>query len=352
MTAYQEDVRDDRPNTPRPKKRKHTYQILKEEAQRLRVEIQSLRRELAAQEETVGNDNSKLQHASRKNQMLKNAVYSQQLAVASTQSMISNHLNEQRDVPIYACIHLSTKWNARRETLLAMRSAKFMQCYSYLVERCRSLDLEKSRDCTNDRDDCHQTVRHAHTAESHGGHTQQTARLVQELVVFMFNMEITISEALGDITIREDYDSLNDGAYASNHRLVSNHESGVTTEANTVSFAQLFEDEAEVECGAGVGEFTVSVDQDDLYPYDVLDHVGGERRVDGGNHGDGVVECTDGDHGDSAISVLMRRVVFIKVHRPEFDIPEHELIELFDHITKWPDVMIQSVREILSTETL
>ncbi|KAG3163139.1 hypothetical protein PI124_g6909 [Phytophthora idaei] len=52
-------------------------------------------------------------------------------------------------------------------------------------------------------------------------------------------MEISISERLGHITVRENYDMIEGAAY--NARILSSDSNGITTESNTIVFAQLFE---------------------------------------------------------------------------------------------------------------
>ncbi|KAJ8574985.1 hypothetical protein ON010_g4233 [Phytophthora cinnamomi] len=350
---------DKKSGTSRTKKRKHTYLVRKEEACALEDKIQRLRRKLAALEEANGDDDIKIARATLNNQALRMAVHSQHLAVASAHSMISYHLESQHENPMSTHIHLTKSRSERRETLIAMKRTKFTQCYSYLMERCRCLDMSKdhfSEDRFEDTDGnftCHRFD------VIHFRGVQSLKQVYDALTFFMFNMEISVSEMLGDITIREDYDNLDDGTYASNHRLVSSYESGVTTETNAVSFAQLFGHHNEFAgspCSIVVAD---SVDEDDLHPYDTLTRVRRDVTV-------AVVlteqRCasTEARSGGSAYSsrqdsdvmdVVVRRAIFIKVHRPEFWMPEYDLLDLYDRVTKWPDVMMQSVRATLAAQS-
>lgn len=92
------------------------------------------------------------------------------------------------------------------------------------------------------------------------------------LIFYMTNMEISISERLGHITVRDDYDSIEGTAY--NSRIASTEECGVTTEMNAVSFPQLFADN---ELGLGVPACAIMaghcVDEDELYPYNYVERM-------------------------------------------------------------------------------
>ncbi|GMF40122.1 unnamed protein product [Phytophthora fragariaefolia] len=173
-------------------------------------------------------------------------------------------------------------------------------------------------------------------------------------------MEVSASEALGDMSVRENYDDLGDDIYASNHRLVSTYESGAVTEANTVSFAQLFGRKNEYygsPCSIVVAD---SVDEDDLHPYNtnnrvrrdvtaavvLTEHAAGSKEY----HVEDVKSCSQNSQDKGLVDVVVRRVTFIKVHRPEFEIPENDLLDLFDRITRWPDVMMQSVRATITAQ--
>eukprot|EP00644_Phytophthora_capsici_P014716 jgi/Phyca11/50766/gw1.53.351.1 len=81
-------------------------------------------------------------------------------------------------------------------------------------------------------------------------------------------MEISISEMLGDITVREDDDSTASDAF-SNHRLVSTMSHGVNVEKNIVKFFKLVEGDGDDQEGNAPYALvaTDSVDVDDMYPY-------------------------------------------------------------------------------------
>ncbi|EGZ12037.1 hypothetical protein PHYSODRAFT_262033 [Phytophthora sojae] len=90
------------------------------------------------------------------------------------------------------------------------------------------------------------------------------------LQTFVYNIEISISEAVGDITVRENDDAKPDSPVAQ-HRLHTLIQNVVQIEANNVAFA------AYDPAGQGGRELGLSVcdavDEDDLFPYRLLERM-------------------------------------------------------------------------------
>lgn len=86
------------------------------------------------------------------------------------------------------------------------------------------------------------------------------------LLFSLDNVEISISERLGNVTIRDDYDDV-DGS-SLNTRILSTSDNGVATELNCIKLSQLFEGPDDICGGQLCGIVTIdSVDEDKLYPY-------------------------------------------------------------------------------------
>eukprot|EP00644_Phytophthora_capsici_P014711 jgi/Phyca11/10660/fgenesh1_pm.PHYCAscaffold_53_\ len=178
------------------------------------------------------------------------------------------------------------------------------------------------------------------------------------LIFYLTNMEISISERLGNITVRDDYDSIEGTAY--NSRISSTEDCGVTTEMNAVSFPQLF---GKDELGVGVGPCAIMasdcVDEDELYPYNSVERVRkdvsgavlltvGRRKV---NHkGDKRIGTAvmPGEE-ETELVVTMRRAAFVKLHKPKFPVSPFALQELHEGIARWGDVMLKTVRSVVYT---
>lgn len=92
------------------------------------------------------------------------------------------------------------------------------------------------------------------------------------LLLSLNNAEINISERLGHLTVRDDYDCV-DGNIV-NARILSTNDIGATIEVNSVMFAQFFGAEDggfdETPCGIVVLD---SVDEDELYPYEPSERI-------------------------------------------------------------------------------
>ncbi|KAG2769095.1 hypothetical protein PC116_g7450 [Phytophthora cactorum] len=128
-------------------------------------------------------------------------------------------------------------------------------------------------------------------------------------------MEISISERLGHITVREDYDMI---------RSFSKKE---------------IRDSVATDC----------VDEDELYPYSSFERV--RKDISGGivmTEGRQKKQVTDGvERTDTELVVTVRRTGFLKRHRPEFPVSPLTQQELEAGIGDWGKVMIRAMREVL-----
>ncbi|KAK1930840.1 hypothetical protein P3T76_013797 [Phytophthora citrophthora] len=295
---------------PRLRKRKYA-----QEAEDLAKKAQALRQELAE---------------------LKKSSDKQQLALASVQSMIFDHLGTQCKNPMHTNIHLPRDRSARRNLLLNRKSDNIRQCYDYLKARSNELDLLKnhfSGDSFEDPDG-NFVGRRFDVIRFHG--TRSLKQTYDALARFMCSLEGSDS-TLGDLTGRDDYQTLHDDTYISNHRFESNHE-GVRSEVNTTTFAQYFEDQNELEDLKCAVLITDSVDEDDLHSYDPLTFV--RRDVTAG-----IVLTEEQNCGE--VVVLMRHAAFMKVYRPSFDVPDEVVNEMYEQTAQWPATMVQTIRRFI-----
>lgn len=159
------------------------------------------------------------------------------------------------------------------------------------------------------------------------------------------NLEIIISESLGHITVREDYNCGQDPYTAiANYRLISDDENGVTLEFNEVSFSQLFSDDAGRLCVVVAIDF---VDKDELYPYDSQQRVRKDVSV-GIVLSKGVQETSDaGARASTDGIVVLRRAVFLKVRRSECEADEQTLRRVRDGTARWGELMLDAMRRIV-----
>lgn len=290
-----------------------------------------------------------LQKSVAANRVLGEVVRHQQFALAASQSMLSQCLGEQRTFPLYSHIHLGKDWGQRRETLMALKNPKLLQAIRYVIERTGDLDLLKPH-LSDERFE-----------DSDGGYSCMRFEIIQfdgveslkqvyDAALFYFmNMEISISERLGHLTVREDYDLLENNIY--NFRMLSDDENGVSTEMNTVSFAHLFD--IPDSPGERMAVFVSDcVDSDELFPFTpdtrVRKDISGtvvftaHRR----SNSQGSTSTTVGDNGGDLV-VVMRRAAFLRLHPAHFDVPPMAVQEMREGIARWGDVMLKTIRELV-----
>ncbi|RLN74389.1 hypothetical protein BBJ28_00013724, partial [Nothophytophthora sp. Chile5] len=293
------------------------------------------------------------------NMMLKSEIQQRQLGLAASQSLLTDCLENQSGNPMALPIHLGREWSDRRAALQAVKDERLVRGYRYVMERCQHLDLLKPHYSEERFEDASGDFCCVRNEVIPFPGVQSLQKVFDALKFTLLNLEISISEQLGHITLREDYDTVEDDAFISNYRLVSNNTSGVTTELNAVLFGQYFESQARFG-GRPCAILAVdSVDDDEVHPYNPRERV--RKAITSTIVLTPVMcpktsqnrpsEATDGVAEDEEeVVVVMRRAAFVKTCRPAFDIPEVSLQELRDGITRWGDVITQAIREILYTQ--
>ncbi|GMF25800.1 unnamed protein product [Phytophthora fragariaefolia] len=353
----------DKPEGPR-KKRKATYLVRKEEQSALQREVERLESQVAVLRsrslppEEAARADPALQRREAENAALSSVLRHQQLHVANAQSLLSRCLGVQHTHPLYTRIRLSRDWPERRATLRAIRAEKLRNAYEYILARSSHAQPEKMQ-LSDDRfespggDLC--CVRFE-TVHFRG--VESLEQVYNALIFYLTNMEISISERLGHITVRDDYDSIEGTAY--NSRIASTEDSGVTTEMNAVSFPHLF---ARDELGAGVGPCAVMasdcVDEDELYPYNATERVrkdvsaavvltvGRRKTKQRGFRQIGTAKATGEE--ETELVVTMRRAAFVKLHKPQFPVSPFAMQELHEGIARWGDVMLKTIRSVVAS---
>ncbi|KAE9034514.1 hypothetical protein PR003_g10082 [Phytophthora rubi] len=347
-----------------PMKRKPTYLIRKEEEKSLQDEILQLQAQVAVLKtrgmpagSSIAADPG-LQHANAKSKALTNAIKQQQLGIASAQSLMMECMRTQYSNPLCTRICLKKDWGERRATLLAIRDQKPRNAYEYVMARNAQSPVgqdENSNELFGD--DNGDVISLGSTVVNFPG-VRSLRQVFEALWFYLTNMEISISERLGHITVREDYDMIEGSAY--NARITSSNTNGLITELNTVVFGQLFE-QGDPRFGDEPCAIVASdcVDEDELYPYHLSEHVrkdisGGivltatrrKKQPATGKFGQEEEEFNPTDLEEELV-VTMRRTGYLKLHRPEFSVAPFALQELEAGIADWGQVMIKTMREVL-----
>ncbi|KAH7462117.1 uncharacterized protein KRP23_13977 [Phytophthora ramorum] len=273
------------------------------------------------------------------------AKQKQQLHVAQMQSALSTCIIDQPYYPLYSRICLTKSWSERRATLLAMRRQKLRGAYEFVMSATRPVDPFKIQFSENRFENEHGDMCCIRFDTVHYPGVASLQQVFDALSFFMTNMEIVISEQLGHVMLRDDYDTIEEEAFHS--RFISTNTRGIAVEGNAISFRHMF---AEDDFGFGseaCGVFVVDcVDEDELHPYS-------NDRVRRDTSGAIVLTATRRQPAEANLGteeeeliVTMRRATFLKIRRPEFPVSELAL-ELHDEMMQWADVMLKSIRNIV-----
>ncbi|KAG1690815.1 hypothetical protein DVH05_027862 [Phytophthora capsici] len=333
------------------KKRKATYLVKKEEKARLNQEMQELEAQLATLKERVGLTGvQSIEKVATSNVVLGNFLRQQQLLVTNAYAGLASCVRGLAPNPLYSYIHLGVDPDRRRQVLNAIRDSKLQNGVDYVQTRSQYLDLlqpyatsEQYVDAQgNFCSSCFDVVQFTGV---------KSVREVFDAAMFHFmNEEISISERLGVITLRDDF-SIDEDDF-SNCRLFSADEDGVKTEVNTASFAQ-YVDAAQSDSGESFAVLVRdSVDVDELYPYSPDECV---RKDQMGSILVTAIRKSAGSEGNQdekgELVVIMRRAGFVKIHRPAFPVPECTQRGLLNGITSWFEVTLAAMQAALSTRT-
>lgn len=246
-------------------------------------------------------------------------------------------------------IHLTADPEQRRAALLKAKPCKLRAALAYLTERTRFLDISRSQAesaqfMQPNGDFCVQRL----SVTVFEGVT--SVRQVYDAARHCFNnMELSLTDELGDITTRDDmtYDSI--GVRQS--RMVSNLSCGVEVEVNEVMNFEFSDDDQAFGHGGPLGLITADfVDRDDLYPYlpnqrmrlDVtsITAVRPLRRKR--------VSPVSGVEEDEQV-VVLTGICFIKLHgtrTTKSPLVQHQLQQ---QLPRWGDVMTNAIVESVYT---
>ncbi|OWZ21364.1 hypothetical protein PHMEG_0004104 [Phytophthora megakarya] len=333
------------------KKRKASYLVKKEEKVKLNQEVQQLEAQLAALKESIGlTGDQSLEKVATSNMVLSSVLRQQQLLVANAQAGLAACTRGPAPNPLYSYIHLGVDQEFRRQTLYEMREFKIQNGVDYVEARSRHLNLLQPYSSSEQFVDSQ-----GNFCSSLFEVTQFTGvksvREVFDAAMFHFmNEEISISEHLGYITVRDDFAAEEDDFI--NCRLSATDEDGVRTEVNTASFAQYVDAEQSQMNEPFAILVRDSVDVDELYPYNPDECVRKDQM--------GAILLTpmrkqktssgkNDEEAEKEFVVIMRRAGFMKIHRPTFPLPEETQRGLLKGITAWFDVILATMQGMLST---
>ncbi|KAG7399274.1 hypothetical protein PHYBOEH_009200 [Phytophthora boehmeriae] len=203
------------------------------------------------------------------NKAIHDALHVQRLSFVTSMSMISQLFRDVDIGPFDLLTRLGKDPLQRHATLARMRRERLQVAREFMLQIRE--DIAATETCDRKK------------FEATNGDMVSTgfevvllpgARSVKAIVTalqsFVYNIEISISEAVGDVTVRENDDASPDSPVAQ-HRLVTNFSNVVQIEANSVAFAEYGPSEQVAgELGLLVSD---AVDEDELFPYRPLERV-------------------------------------------------------------------------------
>ncbi|RLN94805.1 hypothetical protein BBJ28_00022447 [Nothophytophthora sp. Chile5] len=253
---------------------------------------------------------------------------------------------KQHHVPRQVNICLRTNLEARQATLVKVKARTLQLVNQHLAERGRfvsptSAFADISRFRSPEGDYC-ALIYDVVPFEG----IKTVKEVYDALKCYYHNMEIRVTEALGDVTIREDDGSSGPGI--SQCRVVSYLSNGAQLEMNAVICSHYEDVDLEYGEGRATGIFSEDfVDQDDLYPYLPNERVRQDVTV--------VLRIKshlrkrvsrDGSEEDELV-VVLTRWGHVKIHKTDIALPTPVVHEIREGIAQWGDVMLQAVRELV-----
>ncbi|RLN86426.1 hypothetical protein BBJ28_00003606 [Nothophytophthora sp. Chile5] len=194
-----------------------------------------------------------------------------------------------------------------------MKHERVQRAYEFMLERQRFMDTstefcdQKKFEATNG-DLC--SVRFE-VAPLPAARSVKT--VVDALETFVFNIEISISEVLGDITVRENDDPQRSSSVAQ-HRLVTTIADMVQMDTNNVAFAEY---RPQGPPGSGVNEigFLIcdSVDEDELFPYRPSERVRQDVTV--------IIMVARRSRIDGEPLIVLSRWWCLRIRQSDIDVP-------------------------------
>ncbi|KAF1327469.1 hypothetical protein FI667_g7637, partial [Globisporangium splendens] len=334
------------------RRKKPTYYVRKDEMKELQLQIDVLQARLETLEEakTLG---VMLRDLDGPNDPpadtdIRGLVQSQQYSIASVQSALAGYLNKTDRLPHESTICLGKDRAERHATLLAMKDKRLEDSLRYLAERTRFLDpmiphAESCRYIAPSGTYCYMNL---DITQFEGA--KSAKQVFDALMFFFFNMEISISEIVGDLTIREDDGVWHDGVFQI--RIVSNVTQDVQVEINSAMFSAFYDRHDEYGGGRPFGVIAGDfVNVDELHPYSPTERI--RYDVTGVLSVAEEIRTTisaDGEEQEDLV-VVLRRSSLLRMRPTQFPLPPHVIQGMRDGITKWEDAMLLKTKEVVSS---
>ncbi|KAG6969246.1 hypothetical protein JG687_00003342 [Phytophthora cactorum] len=235
------------------------------EIEELRDEMKRLKKQMARYESINEILKQRETFAEREmmNKVMRDTLHAQRLSFASTASMLTQFYRDNVTEPFDLPAQLGRDPIKRHAALLRMKKDRLEVAHNFMLQREHFYST--SEFCDRKRFEATNgdfVALRFEITPLPGAHCIKT--IIDALQDFVYNLEISISEAIGDIAVRENDDAI-PGSPVAQHRLVATIADLVETDSNIVAFAEYRPPgSGEREVGLMIGD---AVDEDELFPY-------------------------------------------------------------------------------------
>ncbi|KAL4172200.1 hypothetical protein KRP22_007367 [Phytophthora ramorum] len=322
-----------------PKKPKiRTYIRRRTEIEELTDEMKRLKQQMEYYEykNEVLRQREKLVEREVTNKSLRDLLHSQRLSFASTVSMVTQFFRNNSTEPFDLPARLGRDPFERQAALLKMKNDRLQLGHDFMCQRQHYLsssefcDQKKFEATNGDLVSIRFEIIPLPGARS-------VKAIIDELQIFVYNIEISISDAVGDITIREN-DDAKPGSPVAQHRLVATVAGLIQTDTNNVAFAEYRPagppGSGEQELGLMICD---AVDEDELFPYKPSTRVRQDMTQ---------ITCVAWHRGETGEPIIvMTRWWCLRIRKnPTIDVPPFVINRIRTGVDKVGEAMLSTAK--------
>lgn len=226
-----------------------------------------------------------------------------------------------------------------------MKDRTIRHACEYITARSRFLDPLKRHVCEERFENPNGDFCFAEYDVHQFPNVKSVRQVYDALVSYFLNVEISVSEQLGDITTRDDFDCVEDSI--TSFRLLTT-EFGVPMEKHGVLFMEFFESH-ELFDGEPCGVVVIDrVEEDELYPYTPRERMRKDisAAVVLRSHWRESHDSRGGSEKELVVSMSIAK--FKKLYHSQCPLATPEAVEkMRESVLGWGSVMISTMREVL-----
>ncbi|OWZ08685.1 hypothetical protein PHMEG_00018730, partial [Phytophthora megakarya] len=330
--------------------RKATHTIRKEEIDHLRVELARLQGQMAELQQRAFAPSRENREDNRRlyTNMLHNSVKKHQEAFVEIQSAMTGYAacNIQAGSPIQRTINLGKDELSRRDTLRSMKQLKLQDARDFFNRRLSHLNPLRSMS-EDYRFENHEGDYWAVRFATSQFEPAKSVKQVFDLVVYyLCNIEISVSEKIGHLTVREDDDNGEEGI--TQNRLRSLTGKGLRMESNTIVFSEYFGTTGPADqdgYGLIVADF---VDEDERHPYRPTERIRKDVNtvMEVRSYTRQCPQLTSGKLQKEQV-VVLTRWSHSRLRHPNFRVRKDGWYELRENMDRWSQNMHETIMETL-----